>query len=70
LEEERKVDAIRGQELAAKFDCPFMETSAKTNTNVKEAFESLVKLVIAQKGGNPEGNGEGKKKTKRGCIIS
>ena len=36
LEDERQVDTVRGAELAAKYNCPFLETSAKTNTNVEE----------------------------------
>ena len=49
LEEQREVDPLRGQELAAKYDCPYMETSARTNTNVEEAFHSLVRAIIKVK---------------------
>ena len=68
LDSERQVDPIRGQELAAKYDCGFMETSAKTNTNVTEAFHSLVRSVMAIKATSPEKKEGGEKKGK--CIIA
>ena|SRR3990167_951473 len=68
LDQERQVDPIRGQELAAKYDCSFMETSAKTNTNVTEAFQSLVRSVMAIKATSPAKKEGGEKKGK--CIIA
>lgn len=72
LEDERQVDAMRGQELSAKYDCPFMETSAKTNTNVEEAFLTLVRDVMSTKKdvkesstGKEKKGGGGKK-----CVLS
>lgn len=38
LTEERQVETHEGQELARKFHCSFMETSAKSGENVKDAF--------------------------------
>lgn len=72
LEDERQVDPMRGQELAAKYDCPFMETSAKTNTNVEEAFLTLVRDVMSTKKEVKE-TGTGKKEKSGGgkkCILS
>jgi len=69
LESQRQVDSIRGQELAAKYDCSFMETSAKNNTNVDEAFMVLLKLIVASKeknGGSKEPKPE---KKKGGCEL-
>ena len=45
LEDERQVPIDDGRQLAAKFQCSFMEVSAKANINVKEAFCELVKLI-------------------------
>merc|ERR1712100_613558 len=38
LEEQRQVQKQQGTDLAEKYSCAFMETSAKNNTNVEEAF--------------------------------
>jgi Fe2+ transport system protein B len=38
LEAERKVSTDEGHSLAKSFGCPFFETSAKSRTNVDEAF--------------------------------
>jgi len=48
LEKERKVTREQGEALAKQFDCPFMETSAKTAENVTNAIETLL-LEIAKK---------------------
>jgi len=42
LDNERTVTTKEGQELAASFSCPFMETSAKARIRVEDAFYELV----------------------------
>jgi len=42
LEEERVVGKDVGSGLAAQFNCTFMETSAKTRTNVNEVSKRLI----------------------------
>ena len=42
---ERVVSAEEGRQLAARFDIPFHETSAKANVNVEPAFLELATLV-------------------------
>jgi len=69
LEDERQVDQMRGQELAAKYDCQFLETSAKTNRNVEEAFFTLVRIVMSNKKDSNQGGGESKGKKSKGCVI-
>ncbi|CAI8022964.1 Ras-related protein Rab-8, partial [Geodia barretti] len=46
LESERVVSRARGEEYAAALEIPFLETSCKTNHNIKEAFEILVRQIL------------------------
>eukprot|EP00013_Stygamoeba_regulata_P004011 CAMPEP_0177637716 /NCGR_PEP_ID=MMETSP0447-20121125/5115_1 /TAXON_ID=0 /ORGANISM="Stygamoeba regulata, Strain BSH-02190019" /LENGTH=168 /DNA_ID=CAMNT_0019139653 /DNA_START=127 /DNA_END=630 /DNA_ORIENTATION=- len=45
LEEERAVSTEQGKALSSKFNCGFIEASAKTNTNVNEIFFELVRMI-------------------------
>jgi len=45
LEAQRQVTTQNGKELAAEWDVPFFETSAKDKTNVTESFHGLVRLM-------------------------
>lgn len=40
----REVSANEGAEVAKRWNCAFLETSAKTNYNVKELFQELLQL--------------------------
>ncbi|GIX68351.1 GTP-binding protein Di-Ras2 [Caerostris darwini] len=42
--ESREIQTSAGQEQAKKWSCGFMETSAKTNLNVKELFQELLNM--------------------------
>ena len=46
LEEDRDIKYEEGQAFANRNGMQFMETSAKANTNINEAFEALAKLMI------------------------
>ncbi len=46
LTEDREITTEEGQTFANRNGMEFMETSAKMNTNVSEAFETLGKLMI------------------------
>lgn len=73
-DDQRNVTEDEGRKLAAEYDIPFMETSAKENTNVQAAFLHITKDVVktlapANTGGsNPkkadlkQGQAKGKKK--------
>ncbi|AEO60565.1 hypothetical protein MYCTH_2145069 [Thermothelomyces thermophilus ATCC 42464] len=45
LASERKVSVEEGKALANEFNCMFLETSAKTNTNVEQAFFEVVRAI-------------------------
>jgi GTPase KRas len=64
LEEQRQVSKAKGKELADKYNCSFMETSAKDNTNVEEAFYTLIRETIKVKDAV-----SGKKTKKGGCSL-
>ena len=49
LENERKVSHEEAKQLADQWECEYIETSAKTNFNCKEAFEKLVQKVYKEK---------------------
>lgn len=50
LASERAVSEAEGQALARDFgDAGFIEVSAKNNVKVREAFETLVRLILARK---------------------
>lgn len=44
--EQRKVSYEQGQELAKKFNIPWLETSAKTGYNIEETFDQLIKSIL------------------------
>ena len=80
LTDDREITTEEGKAFALRNGMEFMETSAKMNTNVTEAFETLGKLMIEfnSKGnqGTQKNNdnknlkaGSGKNlKTKKGCC--
>lgn len=74
---EREVSREEGVQMARSFGCEFLETSAKTATNVERLFTTLVRLLRQtkqQEGGAPgpartlEEKGAVREK-KRKCII-
>lgn len=48
LESDRVVTTLRGRNFAESLGVPFLETSAKDNSNVFEAFQSLALQVMGK----------------------
>lgn len=46
MEESRVVPKERGELLAKEHNMPFFEVSTVTNTNIEEAFETVVRLIL------------------------
>ena len=77
LTEDREISEEEGKAFALRNGMEFMETSAKMNTNVSEAFETLAKLMIEFNNTNKTQKNEGKNlkassgmdlKTKKSCC--
>mmetsp|Transcript_11052 Transcript_11052/g.17437 ORF Transcript_11052/g.17437 Transcript_11052/m.17437 type:complete len:194 (-) Transcript_11052:103-684(-) len=71
LEDERQVTTEQGRALAQKFGSGFIETSAKTDTNIKELFFELVRLVNKWRENHPEHHKPDKKSGKKSgaCTL-
>eukprot|EP01098_Paradermamoeba_levis_P017152 TRINITY_DN966_c0_g1_i4.p1 TRINITY_DN966_c0_g1~~TRINITY_DN966_c0_g1_i4.p1 ORF type:complete len:190 (-),score=64.75 TRINITY_DN966_c0_g1_i4:59-628(-) len=69
LESERQVTTTEGQDLAKSFGCPFMETSAKTRTNVEECFYECVREIRRSLKGTAGAKKGGNAKKKGGCTV-
>jgi small GTP-binding protein len=54
LEDKRAVPTARGEELGQKEGLIFLETSAKTNTNIETAFEEVSKKLIEDASNKPK----------------
>ena len=48
MESRRVIPKERGEQLAEELNIPFLEISAKSNTNVNEAIETLVGLILSR----------------------
>lgn len=69
---EREVSREEGAQLARNFGCDFLETSAKTATNVERLFTTLVRLLRQTKQNELGATGQSRpteKEKKRKCII-
>ena len=62
LTKDRDVSTQEGQHLAQQWGCPFFEASAKTRSNVDEAFFEVVRKIRVVEGTPAAGKGEGEKK--------
>lgn len=62
---EREVGKEEGQSMARRLQCDFVETSAKTRSNLEEAYYTAVRRVRSQR----EGDRRVQRHKKRKCII-
>lgn len=71
LEDLREVSQEKGQELANKLKCKFMETSAKQRVNVAECFYDLVREIHKYREANRPAEVSDSKPAgpKRKCLI-
>lgn len=63
LEEDREIAKEKGEELAKKWKCSFIETSARNNVNVSEIFLDVSRQIIKER------QKEVKKKPEKGCLL-
>eukprot|EP01115_Flamella_aegyptia_P011077 TRINITY_DN50594_c0_g1_i1.p1 TRINITY_DN50594_c0_g1~~TRINITY_DN50594_c0_g1_i1.p1 ORF type:complete len:189 (+),score=57.86 TRINITY_DN50594_c0_g1_i1:19-585(+) len=69
LETERQVTTSEGSDLAKSWGCPFFESSAKTRTNVDEAFFSVVREIRKATGGVAKDKKKAKNNTLKACNL-
>mmetsp|Transcript_33285 Transcript_33285/g.45594 ORF Transcript_33285/g.45594 Transcript_33285/m.45594 type:complete len:160 (-) Transcript_33285:187-666(-) len=62
LEDQREVSKEKGEALAQKFGCNYIETSAKNNVNVEPVFLDIVSCVV-------EAKKEHAKSGKKDCVV-
>ena len=71
LEEKRQVTNEEAESTAKDWSVPYIETSAKTKTNVEKAFFDLMRMIKSRKtdeSSKPGAKKKGKTK-KRRCVI-
>lgn len=65
MEDKRQVRREKGEEIAAQHRIPFLETSAKNNTNVEKAFLDLARAILEKTPGKEIGS-----QTKTGIDVN
>eukprot|EP01111_Echinosteliopsis_oligospora_P018283 TRINITY_DN8282_c0_g3_i2.p1 TRINITY_DN8282_c0_g3~~TRINITY_DN8282_c0_g3_i2.p1 ORF type:complete len:191 (-),score=46.42 TRINITY_DN8282_c0_g3_i2:77-649(-) len=66
---ERQVSTLEATELAKSFKCQYIETSAKNNHNVQEAFFELVREIRRDSGECGKTNDKKKRKISEKCTL-
>jgi small GTP-binding protein len=67
-EKDRSITEAQGREKAARWGCPFFETSSRDNINVYAAFEAALKLLLGKK--VAKGRQSGKAGGGDGCNVA
>lgn len=60
--DQRQVSSEEGEQLSQQLNIPYVETSAKSNSNVERAFEALIGEIERL------GGGGGQSDDKKGCV--
>lgn len=68
-EKQRQVSTAEGKELAALFDCRYIETSAKLRHNVEEAFHGITREIKKYRR-KQKHNAKGASKRDFRCLVS
>jgi len=68
MDDQREVTQKQGENLASKFGASFIETSAKYNINIEEAFMRLVKRVIPTLS-NKDNHKKARVRGRKGCEL-
>jgi Ras-related protein Rap-1A/Ras-related protein Rap-1B len=64
LQDQRAISRDQGEGLSKKFNCAFIEASAKLKINVENVFFDLVRQINKKNTGNKTGD-----KKKKGCAL-
>jgi Ras-related protein Rap-1A/Ras-related protein Rap-1B len=64
LQDQRAISRDQGEGLSKKFNCAFIEASAKSKINVENVFFDLVRQINKKNTGNKPGD-----KKKKGCAL-
>jgi small GTP-binding protein len=70
LADQRVITTEQGQEMAKKWNCTFMESSAKTGHNVNEIFYDLVRQIARTTPQSSGGGGKDARRRRRKCIFN
>mmetsp|Transcript_49833 Transcript_49833/g.44654 ORF Transcript_49833/g.44654 Transcript_49833/m.44654 type:complete len:205 (+) Transcript_49833:97-711(+) len=66
----RQVSQSQGKQLAKEWNCPFLETSAKEQTNIAKCFQSIVREIRKVHGYGKDDNGSNGSGSSSGGIFS
>jgi len=69
LAEQRVITEEEGRSLAQRLGTDWLETSAKTGENIKEAYFRLVRLIDRYRDEHPDEERKRRQKLKKSCII-
>jgi len=64
LQDQRVISRDQGEGLSKKFNCAFIEASAKSKINVENVFFDLVRQINKKNAGNKQNE-----KKKKGCML-
>ena len=66
----RRISQSDGRQLAKQWNCPFIETSAKEQTNIAKCFQTIVREIRKVHGYDKDGGSSGSGASASGGIFS